>query len=136
MTPRRAPPAFPDLNDLIGRPYRYGARGPAAFDCWGAVLEVRARLGLVTPPDFATRVLTPEHARAIFHDERPPGWARVEACHGAVAYAPALAHAGVQIAGRIVHAVRGPGVVAWTLGRWLAEFGELEFYEWQASSSC
>jgi cell wall-associated NlpC family hydrolase len=129
--------AFPDLNDLIGRPYRYGARGPAEFDCWGLVLEVRRRLGLATPPDFATRVLTPEHARALFHDERPNGWGRVAACHGAIAYVPALSHAGVQFAGRVVHAVRGPGVVAWTLGHWLAEYGEpLEFYEWQPSSSC
>jgi len=132
-------PSFPDLNDLIGRPYRCGARGPAAFDCWGLVLEMRRRLGLETPPDFATRVLTPEHARALFHDERPPGWVRVQASHGAIALAPDAAyrpHAGVQFAGRIVHAVHGAGVVAWTIGRCQAEFGELEFYEWQASSSC
>jgi cell wall-associated NlpC family hydrolase len=128
--------AFPDLNDLIGRPYRFGARGPAAFDCWGLVLEVRRRLELVTPPDFATRVLTPEHARALFHEARPSDWRRVDPRHGAIAYAPDKAHAGVQFAGRIVHAVRGPGVVAWSFGRWLAELGELEFYEWQASSSC
>jgi cell wall-associated NlpC family hydrolase len=127
--------AFPDLNDLIGRPYRFGARGPDAFDCWGAVLEVRRRLGLPTPPDFATRILTPEHARELFHEARPSGWVETSASHGAIAYAPAKSHAGVQFAGRIVHAVRGPGVVAWTLGHWLAEFGELEFYQWRPSSS-
>lgn len=129
--------AFADLNDLIGRPYRYGARGPAEFDCWGLVLEVRRRLGLATPPDFATRVLAPEHARALFRDNRPSGWELVAPRHGAIAYAAAQAHAGVLVAGRVVHAVRGSGVVAWSLGRWLAEYGEpLEFYEWQMSSFC
>jgi len=45
------------LGDLPGRPYLYGARGPASFDCWGLVLEVRRRLGLVLPPDFAFAAL-------------------------------------------------------------------------------
>ena len=38
-----------ELNDLIGRPYKEGARGPVAFDCWGLVLEVSKRAGIELP---------------------------------------------------------------------------------------
>ena len=37
------------LDDLIGKPYKEGARGPGAFDCWGLVLEVAARAGIELP---------------------------------------------------------------------------------------
>lgn len=37
--------------DLIGVPFRYGARGPDAFDCYGLVMEMHRRAGL-TLPDF------------------------------------------------------------------------------------
>jgi hypothetical protein len=35
------------LQDLVGLPYRKGARGPLEFDCAGIVLEVMGRLGFV-----------------------------------------------------------------------------------------
>jgi cell wall-associated NlpC family hydrolase len=38
-----------ELSDLIGKPYKAGARGPAAFDCWGLVLEVSKRAGIELP---------------------------------------------------------------------------------------
>jgi cell wall-associated NlpC family hydrolase len=131
-------PRFPSLDDLIGRPYRYGARGPEAYDCWGLVLEVRRRLALPAPPDFATRDLAPAQARALFHANPPPGWRAVELRHGAIVYATQAAHAGVLVAGRVVHAAHGWGVVAWSLGQWFACFeAQTEVYEWSpASSSC
>ena len=42
------------LAELPGMPFMRGARGPAAFDCWGLVLEVRRRLDLPMPPDFVS----------------------------------------------------------------------------------
>lgn len=38
-----------ELNDLIGKPYKDGARGPNAFDCWGLVMEVAGRAGIALP---------------------------------------------------------------------------------------
>jgi len=38
-----------ELNDLIGKPYKEGSRGPADFDCWGLVLEVAKRAGVKLP---------------------------------------------------------------------------------------
>ncbi len=38
-----------NLCDLIGKPYQSGARGPNAFDCWGLVMEVSKRAGVVLP---------------------------------------------------------------------------------------
>lgn len=39
------------LDDLIGKPFAYGGRGPDVYDCYGLALEVKRRLGEV-PPDF------------------------------------------------------------------------------------
>ena len=37
--------------DLIGKPFRFAARGPDAFDCWGILQCVLQRMGH-TPTDF------------------------------------------------------------------------------------
>jgi cell wall-associated NlpC family hydrolase len=36
---------FSDLNDLIGKPFEYGARGPDKYDCYGLCMEVYRRIG-------------------------------------------------------------------------------------------
>lgn len=41
--------ALDHIGDLVGRPYRDGARGPDAFDCWGIVLEAYARFDVHLP---------------------------------------------------------------------------------------
>lgn len=35
--------------ELIGRPYRNGARGPAAFDCWGLCMHIAEKTGTPLP---------------------------------------------------------------------------------------
>lgn len=115
------------LSELVGRPYAPGARGPAAFDCWGLVLEVRRRLGLPLPPDFAHA--TPAEIRAAYASPRPAGWARGPLTRGAIVLAPAAGHAGVHLGGRVLHAVARAGVVAWTLGHWAATFGDVQAWE-------
>lgn len=35
------------IDDLIGTPYRLGARGPDAYDCAGLVVECLRRMGIV-----------------------------------------------------------------------------------------
>lgn len=38
-------------EDLIGKPFEYGGRGPDSYDCYGLVMTMLARQG-VTPFDF------------------------------------------------------------------------------------
>ncbi|MFZ2447487.1 MAG: NlpC/P60 family protein [Syntrophobacteraceae bacterium] len=49
--------------DLLGKEFRYGARGPDAYDCYGLIIEVRKRAGLFTPANYASTDL-PE----VMHD--------------------------------------------------------------------
>lgn len=117
------------LSELVGRPYAAGARGPGAFDCWGLVLEARRRLALPVPPDYAGGdPLDRAIVEALFRGERPAGWTRGELTHGAIVLAPDAAHAGVHLAGRVLHATRH-GVAAWALGHWAATFGAYECWE-------
>jgi len=116
------------LNALVGLPYRRGARGPTAFDCWGLVLEVRRRLGQPLPPDVARDGLTPEQVRALLRAQ-PAEWVRVEPALGAIVLASDAAHAGVLVGLRVLHTQAHAGVVAWTFGHWAARFGALECWE-------
>jgi hypothetical protein len=117
------------LRELPGKPYRRAARGPDAFSCWGLVLEVRRRLALPAPPDIAEDALTPEDTRTLFRGVRPAGWRQVEPSHGAIVLACEAAHSGVLIAHRVLHVQARAGVVAWTLGHWVAHYGTLECWE-------
>lgn len=42
-------------EDLLGKPFRLGERGPEFYDCWGVCIEIAKRAGLKYPED-----LTPE----------------------------------------------------------------------------
>jgi cell wall-associated NlpC family hydrolase len=37
------------INDLLGLPYKRGARGPNAYDCYGLCIEVCRRAGVILP---------------------------------------------------------------------------------------
>lgn len=37
------------LNELIGRPYLAGGRGPADYDCWGLCMKIAEAIGLPLP---------------------------------------------------------------------------------------
>ena len=115
------------LGDLAGRPFVRGARGPDAFDCWGVVIEARRRLGLPVPPDFASAALTREDMLALFATQRPAAWRRApELVAGGIVLARDAGHAGVHVAGRILHAAAKAGVVTWSLGQWAAVYGAIE----------
>lgn len=49
-----------EYQDLVGKPYAYGGRGPEEYDCWGLVMEIYRRKG-VELPDY----------------ERPESWSEV-----------------------------------------------------------
>lgn len=38
-----------ELEELIGRPYKPGGRGPNFYDCWGLCMEVARRAGKKLP---------------------------------------------------------------------------------------
>ena len=42
-----------DYVDLIGKPYVKDARGPAAYDCWGVIMELAKRSGKAVHDPFA-----------------------------------------------------------------------------------
>lgn len=112
---------------FIGKPFARGGRGPQAFDCWGLVLALRAALALPVPPDFALPLSTPLAVRQRLSLCAPV----VDPAPGAIAYSEHYAHAGIVWAGRVVHAARGAGVVAWTVGRWQGVFPDARCYEWR-----
>jgi cell wall-associated NlpC family hydrolase len=38
-----------EVRDLIGKPFRFGGRGPDYYDCYGLVREIMARRGIEVP---------------------------------------------------------------------------------------
>ena len=40
-----------EYADLIGKPFKYGGRGPDSYDCWGLLMELYSRKGIQIP-DF------------------------------------------------------------------------------------
>ena len=118
------------INDLVGKPYLRGARGPAAFDCWGLVLELARRCALPVPADWLGLDLDRAQQRALMalqacRVQRLPGPAE-----GAIAYAARAGHAGLVLHGRVVHAQRGAGVVAWPVALWLLAYPGGSWHAW------
>lgn len=135
MTHRRIPWGQVEalLHELPGRPWRRGARGPDAFDCWGLVLYVRRLLALPEPPDRASQELSSAEVRRLFREAWPEGWRVTEGlAFGGIVLASNAGHAGVLVAGRVLHAQARTGVVAWTLGAWAAAFGPVATWELDA----
>lgn len=109
------------LNEIIGRPYRLGAQGPDAYDCYSAARAVQRSIFMREMPAFEMPSEAGRQAIAAaiaMHPERDR-WKEIKApSDGAlVTMARHLQgyHIGVWIAdedGLIVHAIEGPGVVA------------------------
>jgi len=66
------------LDDLIGRPYRAGGRGPADYDCWGLCMYVAERIGSLLPDldvpqdnDLRGRLVDRQRAGAFGRIETP-----------------------------------------------------------------
>lgn len=106
-----------DPSTLIGRPYRVGARGPDAFDCWGLIVACCPWL----PDDWADEGLAVRRViRIIEAQETDTRWQREnEPCAGGVAIfgtGARASHTGLvwPVSGgfRVVHALPGVGVVS------------------------
>jgi cell wall-associated NlpC family hydrolase len=111
------------IENYIGKPFRSGARGPDAYDCWGLVIDVYRRLYGIDLPDFdiaATAVH--QIAGAIASQAAAPQWARIAPaaplptpCVAVLAAVPGhpnlVTHCAVHIGGgRLLHALESTGV--------------------------
>ena len=118
-------------DDLIGKPWRLGARGPEAFDCWGLVLVLAQRCGRAVPPDWCSCDMSRAQQRALMVDESRSRTVRLAGpVEGAIAYSERGAHAGFVLHGRVIHAMRGAGVVAWSFGLWTQAFPDAGWHAW------
>lgn len=129
------------VNDLVGRKYALGGRGPDAFDCWGLLMHVFRDQRGIDLPDWnrgaVTRrevIMARQDAGAAFHGgdiasvvEHPEDWdvALVERPAG-------LWHAGLVIGHGVLHASSGHGVVFEPRGRFQDSNGlkYVRFWRW------
>lgn len=124
-------------SEYIGIPWKCGAQGPDAFDCWAFVREIqRARFGREVPIIDVDANDTRAVACAIRdHDERRRWIAVPEPAEGdavLMAHARYPSHIGVWVdvdGGGVLHCVRGAGVVFQSRAALAAAgWGRLEYY--------
>jgi hypothetical protein len=127
MTP---PLDIADVQDLIGKPYRPGARGPHEFDCWGLCAEVYRRRGIALP-DYEARGLSHAQTLALVQGhatnhaewiDKPEPWCFVfDATHG---------HLGLYWGGSVLHCARMVGVIWQRLAQFLVIYPHARFARW------
>lgn len=112
------------LESLIGRPYRIGATGPDAFDCYGLVRHVQAELYAVPMPELPfVAATTRQQAEVMLGHAERKNWREIqeyEASDGDLVLMGNVAkrdfHLGTfvvpEIAGIVLHVDHGAGVVA------------------------
>ena len=130
---------------LIGLPYRRGAAGPEAFDCWGLVRHVfAARWGIAMPHVQVGQLAddSTENVAAIKRAAQVSGWAPVadlSACDGDIVLMEAAEgrHVGVMIEGdydlRLLHAIERAGVCTQTIEE-AAAWGYQRFAFWRRAA--
>lgn len=128
-----------NVNDYIGLPYRDGARGPEAFDCYGLVATVLKAVRGVELPDWHAAGAGPQAAsRAIsaaLAGEAAGGRSvRVEAPEdwdvAIVGSNTRPHHVGVYCNGGILHAARAFGSVWHPVPRFRLLYPHTEFWRW------
>jgi hypothetical protein len=128
-------------NNLVGRPWIPGGRGPAAFDCWGLLVHVyREHYALEVPGHIGHHSEDLRENIRLYTEELTSGkWVELDAGEDPVdGHAVAISagrrfhHVGVFLdvdGGLILHALQGKGVLAQTAAG-LRTFGlnNLKFY--------
>lgn len=101
-----------EYDDLIGKPYVYGGRGPDEYDCWGIVMEMYRRRG-ITIPDYER----PETLMGITHlmQQEVQLWTPCSPAEGVAMYIRMSGHphhVGVYLGmNKFIHTYEGPNVV-------------------------
>jgi hypothetical protein len=123
-----------DVNDLIGKPWRLGGRGPDAFDCWGVVREVLQRMLPGLPlPDWASDTMTRERQREIMAGAFPVHCTRTdELVDGVLLLSRRAGHIAIVVDRWALSARRFTGVVAVRADLYAAQFCDTEAYKWRA----
>lgn len=130
------------INRLLGTPFRWNARGPDAYDCWGLVMEVRRAAGLVVPDEWgAWSTNTPDsnsEACGLMEAQIgrvPATWKRdsspLEGAIVAMSTHQKIHHVGVATPFGVLDTTRQLGVTLNTVPR-LRDLGykRVEFYQW------
>lgn len=107
-------------SEYLGKPWRNGAEGPDAYDCYGLVRAVYwDRYGVEMPAISAdaTKVLACLHAARDYSDYGQ--WEAVTVPQDGDVLLMGSArhphHVGVLVEGRVLHSVEGAGVVLQTV---------------------
>lgn len=127
-------------NAYIGLPYREGARGPDAYDCYGLVAAVfRAAHGVELPdwcavgtgPQGASRAISAALAGEVaggrsIRVAEPGDWDIA-----VVGSQLRPHHVGVVVDGGVLHAAKAFGSVWHPMTRFKMIYPHVEFYQWQ-----
>lgn len=131
-----------NINDFIGLPYREGARGPDAYDCYGLVAAVlRAARGWELPDWYAAASGPQAASRAIsaaLVGEIAGGHARrvetpVDCDIAIVGSRLRPHHVGVVFNGGVLHAAKAFGSTWHPFSRFANLYPAVEYYQWQQS---
>ena len=109
----------------VGRPYRLGARGPDAYDCWGILVEVyESQFGIQLPllPGIsaAAAIAISREIDLASKEEWDQVGTPFDGCAVALSQARAYHHVGMHVdveGGKILHAMEGQGVMIENLRR-------------------
>lgn len=119
-----------DFQDLIGKPYVHGARGPDAFDCWGLCAEIYRRMGRDLP-DYAVRHMTHDETKALIlgHAKDHADWID-EPEDWCFVFDQRDGHIGLHFNGRVIHCKRMTGCVVQRLGDFKMSHPKIRFARW------
>ena len=128
-----------NLDQFVGLPYREGARGPDAFDCYGLVAAVfRAVRGVELPdwyqtapgPQSASRAISAALAGEVAGGRSEPVETPADYDIAIVGSTNRPHHVGVVVEGGVLHASRAFGSAWHPLARFKMMYPKTEFYRW------
>jgi hypothetical protein len=128
-----------NIDSFIGLPYREGARGPDAFDCYGLVAAVfRAARGVELPdfyqdtpgPQSASRAISAALAGEVAGGRSVPVDEPVDFDIAIVGSTLRPHHVGVVYKGGVLHASRAFGSAWHPIPRFMGLYPRTEFYRW------
>jgi cell wall-associated NlpC family hydrolase len=122
VTAKSEAPVRLRFDDLIGKPFELGGRGPDTYDCWGLVAEMLRRMGQ-SPPDLNSPAEHERMALLAISQSVSPIWTPCDPKPGAVVTLRTGRHAGhvgmLLPAGQFIHCwERAGGVCVEPFAEW------------------
>jgi len=124
------PVVFSDIQDLIGKPYAHGARGPEEYDCWGLCVEIYKRGGIVLP-DYTVKHLTHAQTTALIlgHAQDRADWI-VTPQNWCFVFDQRDGHIGLYYRDKVIHCARIIGCIAQRLDEFKMLHPKTRFARW------